>query len=116
MTLKYQCLLILVFLFLLQADKPVLQGQGGSECDFLPTMSPDSHVTFESVTALGSHIGVLPSGQLTSPAQTNKMTDASHFRIKYLVRLYSIIVERRSIYFVVMSALSGHALVSHPGF
>ena len=65
-----------------------LQGQGGSECDFIPTMSPDSHVTFESMSAPGSHIGVLPSGQLTSPAQTDKLTDASHFRIKYLVSSY----------------------------
>ena len=62
-----------------------MQGQGGPECDFIPTMSPDSHVTFESLTAPGSHIGVLPSGQITSPAQTDKLTDASHFTIKYLV-------------------------------
>lgn len=67
------------------AVNSIAQGRGGPECDFIPTMSSDSHVTFESLTAPGSHIGVLPSGQITSPAQTDKLTDASHFRIKYMV-------------------------------
>ena len=63
----------------------ILQGQGGSESDFIPAMTSDSYITFESASSPGSHIGVLPSGQITSPAQTNKLTDASHFKITYLV-------------------------------
>ncbi len=40
---------------------------------------------FESVQNPGSHLGVLPTGQLTAPAQTTKDTDASHFKIFLLV-------------------------------
>ena len=47
----------------------------------------------ESALTPGSHIGVLPTGQLTSPAQTNKSTDASHFHVKFMVRCYPIPVE-----------------------
>lgn len=62
-----------------------MQGLGGADCDFVPMMTTDYHVTLESAVQPGSHIGVLPSGQLTDPAQTNKMTDAAHFKVKYLV-------------------------------
>lgn len=53
----------------------------------------DYHVTLESVIKPGSHIGALHSGQLTDPAQTNKMTDAAHFKVKYLVSLNKILQE-----------------------
>ena len=68
-----------------QYDIAYMQGLGGIESDFIPMMTPDYHVTLESVMMPGAHIGVLPSGQLTDPAQTNKMTDAAHFKVKYLV-------------------------------
>jgi hypothetical protein len=48
-------------------------------------MTSDYHVTLESAVLPGSHIGILPSGQLSDPTQTNKMTDAAHFKVKYLV-------------------------------
>lgn len=63
-----------------------MQGTGGTECNFVPAMTTDGYVTFEAAGCPGSHIGVLPSGQITAPAQTNKTTDASHFRVVYLVR------------------------------
>lgn len=47
----------------------------------------DNHAIFESGYMPGSHIGVLPSGQLSSPAHTNKATDASHFQVKFIVSL-----------------------------
>jgi hypothetical protein len=59
-------------------------GRGGVDCDFYPTVSLDNHVTLESCMNPGSHIGVLPSGRITAPAQTSKQTDASHFKIKYI--------------------------------
>lgn len=59
-------------------------GQGGPDCDFYPAATLDSHITLESCLIAGSHVGVLPSGQLTAPAQTSKQTDASHFKIKYV--------------------------------
>lgn len=59
-------------------------GQGGPDCDFYPTTALDGHVTLESCLNPGSHVGVLPSGQITAPGQTTKQTDASHFRIKYV--------------------------------
>ena len=61
------------------------QGQGGMDCDFYPTVALDQHVILESCMNPGSHVGVLPSGQLTAPAQTPKQTDAAHFKIKYIV-------------------------------
>lgn len=59
-------------------------GQGGPDCDFYPTVALDNHVTLESCMNPGSHVGVLPSGQVTAPGQTSKQTDASHFKIKYI--------------------------------
>jgi len=59
-------------------------GQGGADCDFVPAATLDKYVTFESLQTPGSHIGVLPSGQLTAPAQTTKATDASHFAVRYI--------------------------------
>lgn len=61
------------------------QGQGGPDCDFYPAATLDGHITLESCLIPGSHVGVLPSGQLTAPAQTSKQTDASHFKIIYIV-------------------------------
>lgn len=34
---------------------------------------------------MGSHIGVLPSGQISAPAQTNKSTEATHFAVRFIV-------------------------------
>jgi hypothetical protein len=59
-------------------------GQGGVDCDFYPTVALDQHVILECCMIPGSHVGVLPSGQLTAPAQTAKQTDAAHFKIKYI--------------------------------
>lgn len=55
------------------------------DCDFYPTVALDNHVTLENCMNPGAHVGVLPSGQLTAPAQTTKQTDAAHFKIKYIV-------------------------------
>ena len=62
-----------------------LQGQGGADCDFIATIAVDNHVILESALSLGSHIGVLPTGQLSDPAYTSKSTDASHFRVCFMV-------------------------------
>ena len=70
------------------------QGQGGPDCDFYPTAALDSHVTLESCMNPGCHAGVLPSGQITAPGQTSKQTDASHFKIKYIVSVFSHVVHR----------------------
>lgn len=40
---------------------------------------------FESAFEVGSHIGVLPSGQISAPAQTNKSTEATHFFVRFIV-------------------------------
>ena len=93
----------------------ILQGRGGPECDFIPTMTSDSHVTFESLTAPGSHIGVLPSGQITSPAQTNKLTDASHFRIKYLVSCHDIACILVTV-FIIIKYVNQHKKIHILGF
>ncbi len=69
----------------------LLQGSGGSDCDFTPYVLPDWSVTFESVQNPGAHLGVLPTGQLTAPAQTTKDTDASHFKIFLLVSSMAIL-------------------------
>ena len=61
------------------------QGQGGTDCDFYPAAALDGHISLESCMNPGSHVGVLPSGQVTAPGQTTKMTDAAHFKIKYIV-------------------------------
>ena len=45
----------------------------------------DNHVTLESALTPGSHIGALPTGQLSNPAYTNKSTDASHFHVRFMV-------------------------------
>ena len=69
------------------------QGQGGPECDFVPSTVSESGVVlsgpgtwaaFEAAIAPGSHLGVLPSGQITAPAQTHKTTTAAHFRVNYV--------------------------------
>ena len=70
-----------------------LQGLGGAESDFIPMMTADYYVTLESAIMPGAHVGVLPSGQLTDPAQTNKMTDAAHFKVKYLVSRYELTIQ-----------------------
>lgn len=63
-----------------------LQGRGGDDCEFYATISPNGqHVIFESAKEAGSHIGALPSGQITAPAQTTKGTDASHFFVRFVV-------------------------------
>lgn len=62
-----------------------LKGNGGAECEFIAAITLDNHVTLESAIAPGSHIGVLPTGQLTNPALTSKTTDASHFFVKFIV-------------------------------
>ena len=67
------------------SPSPPSQGQGGTDCDFIPAATLDKHITFESTLYPGSHVGVLPSGQLSAPAQTSKMTDASHFTVKFVV-------------------------------
>ena len=64
-----------------------MQGQGGPDCDFYPMAALGGHITLESCMNQGSHIGVLPSGQVTAPAQTTKQTDAAHFKIKYIVSI-----------------------------
>lgn len=40
---------------------------------------------FESAFEVGSHIGVLPSGQISAPGQTNKSTEATHFFVRFIV-------------------------------
>ena len=51
----------------------------------------------------GAHVGVLPSGQLTAPAQTTKQTDAAHFKIKYIVSsldfLHISLIEKLRIFY-----------------
>lgn len=54
-------------------------GRGGLDCDFIPVMLADEFICFESAVTPNSHIGVLPSGDVTAPAQTTKKTDSSHF-------------------------------------
>ena len=71
----------------------MIQGTGGSDCDFVPAIVSDSYITFESALYPGSHIGVLPSGQFSAPAQTNKLTDASHFKIKFIVSVIIMILK-----------------------
>ena len=70
----------------------MIQGTGGSDCDFIPAIVSDSYITFESALCPGSHIGVLPSGQFSAPAQTNKLTDASQFKIKFIVSVIIIML------------------------
>ncbi len=63
-----------------------LQGQGGNDCEFVASVTVDGHFAmFESAIQPGSHFGALPSGQITSPTQTTKTSDASQFRILYVV-------------------------------
>ena len=39
----------------------------------------------------GSHIGVLPTGQFTAPAQTSpKTTNAAHFKVKFIKQVVSL--------------------------
>ena len=64
-------------------------GQGGFDSEFIASITVDGvFATFESAKAPGSHFGVLPSGQLTAPALTNKTSDVSHFRILYVGKAF----------------------------
>ena len=76
---------LLILLIIILCVTFFFQGSGGPECEFLAAITLDNHVTLESAVVPGSHIGVLPSGQLTNPAYTNKSTDASHFFVRFMV-------------------------------
>ena len=57
---------------------------GGPECDFLPSMQLDNFVALQSSQFPGSHIGALPSGQVTSPTMTPATSDAAFFKVVFL--------------------------------
>ena len=62
------------------------QGRGAPDCDFVTSIAADGqHVMLESASEPGSHIGVLPSGQFSAPAQTTKATDVSQFKVIFVV-------------------------------
>ena len=63
-----------------------LQGTGGPECDFLPVIQLDSYVALQSGPSPMAHVGTLPSGQMTAPAQTPVNNDTAHFKVQYQVR------------------------------
>ena len=63
----------------------LLQGTGGPDCDFVPSRISDYYITLESLQSPGSHLGALPSGQITAPAQTTKATEVAQFSIVFVV-------------------------------
>ena len=63
----------------------ISQGQGGPDCDFVPSMTVGNYIIFESAMSPGGVIGALPSGSICAPMQTPKTCDAAHFGIKYVV-------------------------------
>ena len=79
-------LILLYIASVLHVLSVTLQGQGGNDCEFVASITVDGHFAmFESAIQPGSHIGALPSGQITSPTQTTKTSDASQFRVLYVV-------------------------------
>ncbi|KAL5499673.1 hypothetical protein EMCRGX_G011129 [Ephydatia muelleri] len=59
-------------------------GQGGLDCEFVPSMTMGNYLVFESLASPGGVIGALPSGLICAPMQTPKTCDAAHFGIKYI--------------------------------
>ena len=62
-----------------------MKGQGGPDCDFVPSITVGSYTVFESAMFPGGVIGSLPTGQISAPMQTSRTIDAAHFVVKYIV-------------------------------
>jgi len=69
-----------------------LQGKGGPECDFYGIIAPTSssieiaeYMALQSAMFPNSFVGVLKSGQVTTPAQTSPTAShTAHFKLKYV--------------------------------
>ena len=71
-----------------------VQGDGGDDCDLIVTNISDDgkYGMFESVTQLGTRIGVPPTGMITSTDKGQRI-DASLFRVvRIIVSVYYFII------------------------
>ena len=56
-------------------------------------MQLDNFVALQSSQFPGSHIGALPSGQVTSPTMTPATSDAAFFKVVFLVSVQSFLMK-----------------------